>query len=350
MSDPTTDQAPDRLELPGLDLTRFGAWLADVIPGAGTTLTAELVAGGKSNLTYAVSDGSHEWILRRPPVGHLLATAHDMAREYRVMAALQGTDVPVPTTYALCDDLDVLGAPFYLMERVAGRPYRFVREVEPLGPARTRAISIELVDVLARLHAVNPTAVGLADFGRPEGFLERQVRRWRKQMEASYTRDLPAADELHRLLAVRVPPESAAGIVHGDYRLDNVLTSNDDRLVAVIDWEMATLGDPLTDLALMLVYGRLGASAANNAVVDVASAPGYLGEDEILRRYGAASDRDLSAFNFYIGLATFKLAGILEGIHYRFVHGQTVGEGFDSIGDLVEPLLEQGLAALKEDT
>jgi aminoglycoside phosphotransferase (APT) family kinase protein len=333
---------------PGLDLDRLGAWLATAVPGAGRSLSAQLIAGGKSNLTYAVEDGANSWIVRRPPLGHVLATAHDMAREYRVMSALQGTEVPVPTTYVFCEDDGVLGAPFYVMERVDGRPYRFAVDIEPLGPERTRTISTGLVDVLATLHAIDPVAVGLADFGRPEGFLARQVRRWKKQLDASYSRDLPAADELFARLNADVPSESPVGIVHGDYRLDNVLTDDQDRLVAVIDWEMATIGDPLTDLALMVVYGRLGDAVAGNSVVDVASAPGFLSEDEIIARYAASSDRDLSRFGFYLGLATFKLVGILEGIHYRYVNGQTVGEGFDSVGDIIEPLLEQGLTALKE--
>jgi aminoglycoside phosphotransferase (APT) family kinase protein len=333
---------------PGLDLERLGAWLSAEVSGAGRHLTARLIAGGKSNLTYEVGDGASTWIVRRPPLGHVLATAHDMGREYRVMSALEATDVPVPRMYAFCADSDVLGAPFYVMERVAGRPYRYAAELAPLGPERTRSISTGLVDTLAALHAVNPAAVGLADFGRPEGFLARQVSRWKTQLDASWTRPLPAADELHARLATAIPAESAAGIVHGDYRLDNVLTDERDRAVAVIDWEMATLGDPLTDLALMLVYGRMATEMADNAVVDVNAAPGYLPEDEIIARYATHSGRDLSRFGFYLGLASFKLAAIIEGIHYRHRSGQTVGEGFAHIGSVVQPLLDAGLTALKE--
>ncbi|HWJ66942.1 MAG TPA: phosphotransferase family protein [Nocardioides sp.] len=338
-------------ETPGLDLERLAAWLPGVLPDAGTDLSAELVAGGKSNLTYSVTDGTSTWILRRPPLGHVLATAHDMGREFRVMSALQGTEVPVPETYAFCDDPDVLGAPFYLMQRVAGTPYRRASELAALGAERTRDISTQLVDALAALHAIDPVQVGLADFGRPEGFLGRQVGRWRQQLAASYTRDLPAADELHALLAADVPAESAAGIVHGDYRLDNVLVElvdGRDRANAVLDWEMATLGDPLTDLALMLTYHRLGA-AIGEAVTDASLAPGFLTEDEIVARYAAASDRDLSRFGWYLGLAAFKLAAILEGIHYRHLAGQTVGEGFAGIGKAIHPLLDAGLTAIKEN-
>ncbi|MFD6392093.1 phosphotransferase family protein [Nocardia sp. NPDC060259] len=336
-----------RTDLPGLDLDRLSTWLRGQVDVAGA-LSGKLIAGGKSNLTYEVGDGSTRWIVRRPPLGHVLATAHDMAREYRVTAALRDTDVPVPAMYALCQDDTVLGAPFYVMEHVEGTPYRTAAELGALGPERTRAISTDLIDTLAVLHAVDPAAIGLADFGRPEGFLERQVRRWKKQLDASHSRDLPLADELHARLAADVPTESAVGIVHGDYRLDNVLTDSSDRLAAVIDWEMATLGDPLTDLALMIVYGRLADRSSGATVADASVAPGFLSESEIIARYTARSDRDMSRFGFYLGLAAFKLAAILEGIHYRFLRGQTVGEGFDTVGAVIDPLLETGLTAVKE--
>jgi aminoglycoside phosphotransferase (APT) family kinase protein len=250
--------------------------------------------------------------------------------------------------YGLCEDTGVLGAPFYLMERVEGTPYRRAAQLEPLGPERTRAIALDMVDTLAALHQVDPAAVGLETFGRPEGFLARQVSRWKKQLDASYCRDLPAADELHQRLAADVPQQSAAGIVHGDYRLDNILVDDRDRLKAVIDWEMATLGDPLTDLALMLVYHRLGQQLGDGAVSTVSAAPGFPSEREIIERYAGGSERDLSRFGFYLGLASYKLAVILEGIHYRYLHGQTVGPGFENIGPGIFPLLDGGLAALKE--
>ncbi|MEU0316781.1 phosphotransferase family protein [Nocardioides sp. NPDC006273] len=342
----TTPEAP-----PGLDLDVLGAWFAAELPSAGDQLQATLIAGGRSNLTYVVTDGTQEWVVRRPPLGHVLATAHDMAREYRVMSALQDTGVPVPRTFAMCTDPAVLGADFYVMERCAGTPYRYAPELELLGPQRTRKISERLVDTLAALHAVEPASVGLDDFGRPEGFLARQVARWKKQLDASYTRDLPAADELHRRLAESVPAESAAGVVHGDYRLDNVLVDDADQVTAVLDWEMATLGDPLTDLALMLVYFRLDAETGdgNDSARNVSTAPGFLDERAVIERYSRGSERDLSGFGFYLGLAAFKLAAILEGIHYRHIHGQTVGDGFDRIGETIHPLLDAGLNALKEN-
>lgn len=333
---------------PGLDLDRLSAWFAEHVPDVSGDLTATLIAGGKSNLTYVVGDGTRDWIVRRPPLGHVLATAHDMGREFRVMTALRDTAVPVPRTYGLCTDDSVVGAPFYVMERVPGTPYRRAEELAVLGEERTRDISERLVDTLAALHQVDPASVGLADFGRPQGYLGRQVARWKKQLDASHSRDLPLAEELYARLAADVPPESAAGIVHGDFRLDNVLVDEQDRLRAVLDWEMATLGDPLSDVALMIVYNRLGAAADSNAVTNVSAAPGFLDERAVIQRYAAGSDRDLSRFGFYLGLATFKLAAILEGIHYRYLHGQTVGEGFAAVGEAIDPLLASGLDALKE--
>jgi aminoglycoside phosphotransferase (APT) family kinase protein len=336
-------------DLRGLDLARFGTWFEQAVPdGTMGVLSARLIAGGRSNLTYEVFSEAGSWIVRRPPLGHVLATAHDMAREYRVMSALQDTEVPVPTTYAFCDDAAVLGAPFYVMERIVGSPYRYAAELEPLGPERARTISARLVDTLATLHDVDPATVGLADFGRPEGFLGRQVNRWKKQLDASHSRDLGAATELHARLAANIPPESAPGIVHGDYRLDNVLTDDHDRPAAVVDWEMATLGDPLTDLALLVLYRRLGSLMPDNVVTTAGAAPGFLTESELLDRYAGRSHRALSSFGFHLGLASFKLATIFEGIHYRYLHGQTVGSGFEDFGTLTEPLLDIGLSALRD--
>ena len=332
-------------ELPGLDLVRFATWFDDVSPGEiGGPVRGRLIAGGRSNLTYEVSDGTRTWVVRRPPLGHVLATAHDMGREYRVITALRDTDVPVPLTYALCTDPDVLGAPFYVMSKVDGVPYRTADQLAEVGPIRARAIAEHMIGTLAVLHAVPPAEVGLADFGRPEGFLARQVRRWKQQLDASRSRPLAGIDELHALLAADPPDGSPPAIVHGDYRLDNVLVDADDKVAAVVDWEMATLGDPLTDVGLLVVYqqmDRLGDGPMASA------APGYPSVPEVLDLYAARSGRDLSDLGFYIALASFKAAVILEGIHFRYVHGQTVGEGFEQIGTMVEPLVAAGLAAMQ---
>jgi aminoglycoside phosphotransferase (APT) family kinase protein len=233
------------------------------------------------------------------------------------------------------------------MQRVVGTPYRRAAALSALGSARTRVISEGLVDTLARLHGVNPNKVGLADFGRPEGFLTRQVQRWRRQLEASRSRDLPAADELHDALTADVPPQSPTGIVHGDYRLDNVLVGQDDRIRAVLDWEMSTLGDPLTDLGLLVMYTEL-ARRFDGVLPGAALAPGFPETPELVARYAAASGRDVSALGWYTGFASFKLAVVLEGIHYRWTQGGTVGAGFDRVGELVPLFVQFGLTALKE--
>jgi aminoglycoside phosphotransferase (APT) family kinase protein len=335
--------------VPGLDLVRFRAFFENARPGdVNGPLRARVIPGGKSNLTYEVTDGQAGWIVRRPPLGHVLATAHDMSREHRVITALHPTDVPVPATYALCEDPDVIGAPFFVMELVRGTPYRLASQLEPLGPERTGALSARMVDALATLHRVDPGEVGLSDFGRPEGFLARQVRRWKKQLDASRSRDVAGADELHHLLEANLPVEAAPAVVHGDFRLDNLLVDDRDQVAAVIDWEMATVGDPLTDVALLLVYQRMADLDIGYAVADASRAPGFLTNEEMLSRYADQSRRDLSAMGFYLGLAYFKLAVILEGIHYRFTHGQTVGAGFDTVGAIVEPLIATGLTSMKE--
>jgi aminoglycoside phosphotransferase (APT) family kinase protein len=334
---------------PGLKLAELAAFVARETPGLlEGPLTGRVVAGGKSNLTYEVGDGTRTVIVRRPPLGHVLATAHDMGREHRVITALRDTAVPVPRTYAVCDDPDVIGAPFYVMERVEGTPYRFEAQLQPLGPERVRAISERMVDTLVALHAVDPDTVGLGDFGRPEGFLERQVRRWKQQLDASRSRELPGIDELHERLAGAVPEQGLPTIVHGDFRLDNLLVTGDDEVSAVLDWEMATIGDPLTDVALLEAYQTLPLMMDSIAVSDVSRAAGFISGPELRRRYAAASGRDLGHLSFHLGLAYFKLAVILEGIHYRYTRGQTVGGGFATIGEATAPLVAAGLAAVKE--
>ncbi|TCO57088.1 phosphotransferase family protein [Actinocrispum wychmicini] len=329
------------MSLPGLDLDKLRGRLGD------GPLRAELVEGGRSNLTYVVTDGTDKWVVRRPPLGHVLPTAHDMVREYRVITALKDTAVPVPGTVFLCEDTEVLGAPFYVMEFMAGVPYRSRTEVAGLGPERTRGIAMSLVDTLADLHAVDYETVGLADFGRPAGYLERQLRRWGKQLDASRSRDLEGIDRLHDRLAARIPTSADATIVHGDYRLDNTLVLN-DKINAVLDWEMSTLGDPLADVGLMVAYATRDAPD-DSVIANVSSAPGYPGVDEVIARYAERSGRDVSALDWYIAFSFFKLAVITEGIYFRFSQGKTVGKGFEMVGSLTEPVVAQGNATLKEN-
>ncbi|WP_075736109.1 phosphotransferase family protein [Streptomyces acidiscabies] len=336
---------------PGLDLDRLRVLLDRELPGLVTgPLSGQLIEGGRSNLTYTVSDGARRWVVRRPPLGHVLATAHDMRREHRVIDALhRETDVPVPGPLLLCEDEEVLGAPFYVMEFVEGTPYRTAEELVPLGAERTRGVMLSLVDTLVELHGVDPAAVGLGDFGRPEGFLDRQLRRWGKQLDASRARDLAGIDELHAALGRSLPssPAPAPAIVHGDYRLDNVLVGDDDRIRAVLDWEMSTLGDPLTDLGLLVMYS-VPLEMPNSPVSTTAEAPGHPSPAELIERYARRSGRDVSDVSWYTAFAWFKLAVILEGIHYRYTLGRTVGRGFDRIGELVPVFISHGLTTLQE--
>jgi aminoglycoside phosphotransferase (APT) family kinase protein len=337
---------------PGLDMPPLTAFFTREIGPLDGPLEAEVVEGGRSNLTYVLHDGAQRWVLRRPPLAHVLPTAHDMKREWRVIRGLEPTATPVPRALAFCDDVGVIGAPFYVMQYVQGH---VVRSALPDGwdpvAATGAAMSTALVDALVALHAVIPAAVGLEDFGRPDGFRERQVRRWWKQWEASKTRELPAMDELHRRLSLRLPPPGDACIVHGDYRLDNLIFSPEDagRIAAVVDWEMSTLGDPLCDLGLLLVYwvddpadptvGGLSGGAPTLL-------PGFYSRVELSTEYGHRSGRDLSNLAWYVAMGGFKLAAIGEGIHARFLMGKTVGEGFERIGAMVPLFAEQALAAL----
>ncbi|MCQ4041775.1 phosphotransferase family protein [Streptantibioticus rubrisoli] len=331
---------------PGLDLERLRTYVDRERPGlVSGPLTGRLIEGGRSNLTYAVTDGSSRWVVRRPPLGHVLATAHDMGREFTVLAGLYPTPVPVPRPLLLCRDETVIGAPFYVMEHVDGVPYRTAGQLAGIGPERTREVVLGLVDTLVDLHAVDPAAAGLADFGRPEGFLERQLRRWDKQLAASRNRELPGIDALRDRLGARLPISGPPTVVHGDYRLDNVLVGPDDRIRAVLDWEMSTLGDPLTDLGLLVMYSeRL--PVADSPVATTAGAPGHPEPAELVARYAERSGRDASTVGWYTAFAYFKLAVILEGIHYRFTLGQTVGAGFDRIGTLVPAFIDRGLNIL----
>jgi aminoglycoside phosphotransferase (APT) family kinase protein len=334
-------------DLPGLDLTALTRWLDSAHPGLRQgALSGEVIAGGKSNLTYRVTDGSTTWALRRPPLAHVLPTAHDMVREFRVISALDGTDVPVAKAIALCEDKDVLGAPFYLMGYVDGIVLDHPEDIASLDVDGARIACEQLMDTLVALHEVDPASVGLAEFGRPEGFLSRQVRRWHQQWQASETRSLEALDQVIDRLNSTVPEQSAPGIVHGDYRLTNVMYRPDmSGIAAVVDWEMATLGDPLTDVGLLVVYQTL--SSDNDFVMPQMSPDaGFLDAEQMVARYAAGSTRDLAHLDWYIGFGYFKLAVVSEGIHHRYLQGKTVGAGFDHFGAAVPKLLDAALTSL----
>jgi aminoglycoside phosphotransferase (APT) family kinase protein len=334
-------------DLPGVDVPALTRWLDEQHPGLRQgELTGEVVAGGKSNLTYRITDGTSTWAMRRPPLAHVLPTAHDMVREFRVISALQPTDVPVPQAIALCDDKDVIGASFYLMGFVDGVVLDKPDVLAQLDPADAKRSCELLMDTLVTLHEVDPASVGLAEFGRPEGFLARQLKRWHGQWQASETEPREELARLVERLGATMPEQSAPAIVHGDYRLTNVMFAPElDRIAAVVDWEMATLGDPLTDVGLLVVYQSL--SASDDLVMPMMKPErGFLTADAMVERYARNSPRDLRDLDWYVAFGYFKLAVVSEGIHNRYLAGKTVGAGFDHFGRSVPLLLGYALDRL----
>jgi aminoglycoside phosphotransferase (APT) family kinase protein len=338
----------------GADPTVVGPYLASTLNDERwRSVDIDLIAAGMSNLTYVVTPagGSADdaVILRRPPTGAVLATAHDMVREHKVISALGPTPVPVPRTLHLCTDESVLGAPFYVMERVAGI---HVVDAFPPGyaddPAQRRAVGEGLIDVLAELHTVDYEAVGLSDFGRPEGFAARQVRRWTKQWDATRDQDRPGLDALAARLAETVPTAQRSGIVHGDYRLDNCLLDPKEpgRIQAVLDWEMSTLGDPLTDLGMMFVYWPEAGEERPSTLSPVTTLPGFPTRHEVMERYAQRTGADLSDLNWYVGFAFFKFAAIIAGIVARSAAGAMAGKDTSGYAERIDPCVELGRAAL----
>jgi aminoglycoside phosphotransferase (APT) family kinase protein len=338
----------------GADPTVVGPYLAAALGDERwRSVTIDLIAAGMSNLTYVVTpeggDPEDAVILRRPPTGAVLATAHDMGREHRIISALGPTDVPVPRTLHLCTDESVLGAPFYVMERVVG--IHVVREFPPGyadQPEQRRAVGERLIDVLADLHSVDYEAVGLAEFGRPEGFAARQVRRWTKQWNATRDRDRPALDALAARLAETVPTAQRSSIVHGDYRLDNCLLdpAAPGHIKAVLDWEMSTLGDPLTDIGMMFVYWPEPGEERASSMSPVTTLPGFPTRVEIAERYARNTGTDLSDLNWYVGFAFFKFAAIIAGIVARSAAGAMAGKDTAGYAERIDPCVELGRAAL----
>jgi len=306
----------------GISLEPVSNWLEANIPGAVAPFTFELIAGGRSNLTFEVAgvDGA-QFVLRRPPLGHVLATAHDMAREYRIIAAVGRTDVPVPPALGVCTDDAVNGAPFYVMGYVDGVVLDSPERAEALAPQLRVSASEHLIDVLASLHAVDVDEVGLGDLAKREGYVERQVKRWSTQWEQSRTRELPAIDEVARLLRARLPQQHGVSIAHGDYRFGNCLVDvQAGRVAAVLDWELCTLGDPLADVGYLGVYWFDG-EAANIRSNDPTPAGGFPKYADLLQRYAARTGRDLSGIGYYVAFSCWRLAVISEGVYARYLHG-----------------------------
>ncbi|HEY6531979.1 MAG TPA: phosphotransferase family protein [Acidimicrobiales bacterium] len=337
---------PADTELVALDTEALVAYLRGLLPIGPEAPTIALLHGGRSNLTYRVSGTAESWVVRRPPLGVVAPSANDMGREFTVLRGLTDSDVPVPEAIHLCEDVAVIGAPFLVMSFVEGTVVRSEADAARLGPAASDHARL-LVEQLARLHAVDPSAVGLDEFGRPVGYLQRQVSRWWRQWEIVHTRDLEGIRELHHRLERNVPAESRASIVHGDYRIDNVLFDPDGtRITAVLDWEMSTLGDPLSDLATLLVYWDPICAPLLADGNPISGNPAFPSQDELVQLYADAAATDPGDMSFHLALAYFKSAVIAEGIHRRFVDGDTVGGDFARVGDGVEPLVAAGLERL----
>lgn len=332
----------------GLDLPALQNFLSESGAMLHGELRADLISGGKSNLTYVIYDDASKWVLRRPPTAGLTPSAHDVAREFRITSALQGTDVPVAATVALCEDNTVIGAPFSVVEYVVGQVIRTKVDLEALSDAEIESCVNTLVNVIGALHNVDYEAAGLGRFGRPDGYVARQVELWANQWNRVKSGDCADIDRLYAALTESIPALSESSIVHGDYRIDNTILAIDDvsAVAAVVDWELSTLGDPLTDVALMCVYRNpaLDLVIGEPAAWTSSRLPA---PDDLAQRYSAATGRELVNWHFYIGLANFKLAVIAEGINHRYRVGATRGEGFDKAGEAVPEFLAAGLRALR---
>ncbi|MCE2390576.1 MAG: phosphotransferase family protein [Proteobacteria bacterium] len=343
-----------RGEVAGIDSASVTQWFRENIEGAEPPLRFEIIPGGHSNLTYRVGDrAGNVFVLRRPPLGAVVATAHDMAREHRIIAALGPTPVPVPPALGLCEDNGVNDAPFYVMRFVEGSVLVNAGDVERdfPGPERDR-IGESVIDVLADLHCVDPDAVGLGDLGRREAYLQRQLRRWRTQWEKTRTRELPLMDEVHQALGQHCPPQNGAAIVHGDYRLGNAITGADGRIAAVLDWELCTLGDPLADLGYLLnnwaAQGEVGPTT-RGAALSPSMAGGFPDRAQMVERYARRTGAEVRNVAFYRAFQYWRLGAIVEGVMSRYLKGVMAGEAdTDSMRLQVEELAVAARSMIEE--
>jgi aminoglycoside phosphotransferase (APT) family kinase protein len=311
-------------DVPGIHVPAVTAWLEANVEGAVAPFRFDVIAGGHSNLTFLVTSSSGvRFVLRRPPLGHRLASAHDMGREHRIISSLAATGVPVAPALGYCDDPSVNDAPFYVMGFVEGHVIRDRDTAERVLDEDGRAnASRSIIDTMAAIHAVDLNGAGLSDLARHDGYIERQLKRWYGQWNAQKTRELPAVDAVHDELLRRIPPQAPATLVHGDYRLDNCMVGPDGTIVAVLDWEICTLGDPLADIGLLQVYWTGPHDEPSAWTTGVATdLPGFAGRAELAERYARASGRDISALPFYVAFGYWKLACILEGVYARYLGG-----------------------------
>lgn len=336
-----------------LDLARLEPYLRSHFPDLTGSLTIRQFPSGHSNLTYSVTIGEREMVLRRPPFGSKVKTAHDMGREYHVLAKVHAA-YPAPRPLLHCADESILGAPFYLMERVHGIILR--KELPPgleLPPETARRLSESFIDNLAALHQLDYAALGLADLGKPQGYLERQVKGWIERYYASKTHELPEVETIATWLKQRMPAQSGATLVHNDYKYDNMVLDAKQitKIVAVLDWEMCTLGDPLTDLGTALAYWVQADDPGDvrPARWGPTAIPGSLTRMQLLDRYERKTERDITNIAFYYVFALFKTAVIIQQIYYRYYHGLTKDERFASMGDVTKMLLHAAMRSMESD-
>ena len=335
----------------GIDIERASAWLADNIEGVVAPFTFDVIAGGHSNLTFLVVDAvGRRFVLRRPPLGHVLATAHDMAREHRIISAVGRTGVPVAPALGLCTDIDVNDAPFYVMGFVEGVVLDSPDKASLLSAAGKTQAAHHLIDVLADLHDVDVDAIGLGDLAKRDGYVERQVNRWSKQWEGSKTRELPAIDEVATALRAHLPIQHGVAIAHGDYRFGNCMVDVEhSRIAGVLDWELCTLGDPLADVGYLGVYWS-DPGASTGRANDPTSAGGFPTYADLLERYARRTGRDLSGIDYYRAFSSWRLAIISEGVYARYLHGvmaEATDAQVESFRVGVEALAESALAAVQ---
>ncbi len=350
--DDTAPARPSTTQPPLVDAEALGRYLAVALPGPDTdvALEVERIRGGHSNETFYITRGGERWALRRPPRGPLLPTAHDVAREYKVLRGLEHTNVPVPRPLLLCEDTSVIGAPFYLMERVNGVVIRATLPPAFDNDAAREALGYQTIDTLADLHAVDWQAVGLGDLGKPQGYLERQLRRWTGQLDASRNRPLPDLDAVTAWLHEHLPESPAATVVHGDYRLDNLMFAPElpAKVVAILDWEMATLGDPLADVGYLLSFWREANDPDMGSLGDaswkITAQPGFPTRAQLVERYAARTGRQMDHVAFYVALAIWKLAILLEGSYKRHLSGTTDDPFFATLGEGIPMLARRALA------
>ena len=339
-------------DIVGIDVPKVTAWLSGNVEGAIGPFQFDIIVGGRSNLTFTVTDANGaKFVLRRPPTGSVLATAHDMEREHRIISAVGLIDVPVPETLAVCRDIEVNDAPFYVMAYVDGVVLDSPERAEPMSPELRRTAGEHLIDVLADLHAVDIDSIGLGDLARREGYIERQVKRWTTQWEKSKTRELPAIDEVAKRLASNLPQQVGVSIAHGDYRFGNLLVNTaTGHIAAVLDWELCTLGDPLADVGYVGVYwsdpGEEQLRANDPTGID-----GFPTYDDLVERYANRTGRDLSNIGYYRAFGAWRLAVISEGVYARYLHGamgdqEIDQETLDSFKEGTERLAEDALERL----